>query len=177
MSSATHAGNGHQGSHAEAEPARQTSKPRGDAPPAGPPIGRLIAELREYFSLYVTARKEQFQLRVQQALVGVVAAVAGVFVLAGIAVTSAALCVIGLAQGLAALLHASWAGNLIVGVVILLALGAVLYFGLNGMITGHKRKTVESHERRRDEQRRAFGHDVDERARRQASVRSRVSGP
>ena len=124
-----------------------------------------IAELREYASYFLAAKIDGLKVGLRNAgiyaALGVLGAIAG----AGLIVMAVALFLIGCAHGLGALFGGrDWLGDLIVGVVVLaiVAVGAIL--GLK-MVTGSSRKkTVEKYETRQHQQRRSYGHDVQQRA-------------
>jgi hypothetical protein len=125
-----------------------------------------FAELREYFSYFVAAKLDGIKLSLRRA--GIFAALGIVALLAGSAlvVTAVVMVCAGLAQLIAQALDGrAWAGNLIVGLGVLLLVGGGTWFGMS-FLTGKSRKwTVKKYELRRTRQRADFGHDVHDVAR------------
>jgi len=124
-----------------------------------------VSELREYAGYFVSAKIDALKIGLRNAgiyaALGILGAIAG----ASFIVIAAGLFLIGCAHGLGAAFGGrDWLGDLIVGVIVLavVAIGAIM--GLK-MVTGSSRKkTVEKYETRQHQQRRSYGHDVNQRA-------------
>jgi hypothetical protein len=131
---------------------------------------RAFGELREYAGYFVAAKLDGIKLSVRR--IGTLAVVGVIGLLAGgaIVATAAVLLCIGLAQAVATLfahdngVPRTWLGNLIVGLVLLLAVGGGAYLLVSRLIGSSKKATVKKYELSRQRQRADFGHDVLQRA-------------
>jgi len=125
-----------------------------------------LAELREYVAYFLAAKFDGIKLSLRR--IGIFAAIGIIALLAGgaLVVTAVVMVCGGLAQLVAdALGGRAWAGNLIVGLAVLLLVGGGAWFGMS-YLTGTSRKlTVKKYELRRTRQRADFGHDVHDVAR------------
>lgn len=147
-----------------AEAAEQPSD--GQAPHPLEPLLAHIGELREYASTYLAARLDRMKLTGRMiAFWAVVGLLAGVMGLAA-AVTAVVLLMLGIADGLAALLgNHAWAGYLLCGGGFLVVLTVALVLFKRSWFRTSRRRTIEKYERRHQAQRAAYGHDVAQRAR------------
>ena len=134
---------------------------------------RSLGELREYVGYFVAAKLDGIKLTVRR--VGVMAVVGVIGLLAGgaIVATAAVLFCVGLAQAVATMLAhengvpRTWLGNLIVGLLLLLVIGAGAWLMMSRLIGSSRKATVKKYELRRQRERADFGHDVLQRAREQ----------
>lgn len=122
-------------------------------------------EIREYAGYYVSTKtdalKNKITMLVIYAVLGIVAGVVGLAVLA----TAGVLLVRGIAEALGAAFGKQWLGDLVtsIGLLILLAGGA--FIGLKVLSGTFKRKLMAKYEQRHQEQRERFGTDVFQRSR------------
>jgi hypothetical protein len=143
------------------------ASPEEDIPPDPlPPIMAHLAELREYFSHYVSITRDQFKLSLRNlvlyASLGLLGAVAGTAML----VTAAVLLLQGCVNGLEVLLGGRlWAAQLIVGAIVLTAAGIAAWRFAVGFTESTRKSMVDKYDERHLAQRNRFGHDVQERAR------------
>ena len=154
-------GNGRTRSSESSDKSETTSE---RVPPYQPLLDDL-SSLREYAAYYVSARIDGVKHSVRRALlwaaVGLMGMVAGAVVL----ISAIVFVLDGISAGLAALLGGRrWAGDLITGSVILGGIALVGYLAIHGWIHSSWHKTVEKYDRRRDQERGQFGHDVGQRA-------------
>jgi hypothetical protein len=146
--------------------------PTGQCVPGGTPAENFrsaldrLAELKEYASYFVAAKLDALKLTVRNVGIYAVLGLIGGIVAATMAVVAVVLLLVGAAHGIGAALGGMyWLGDLIIGVFILglIAVGAVL--GLKMLTRSFKKSTVDKYETRQHQQRRNFGHDVEQRAR------------
>jgi hypothetical protein len=146
------------------------ARPSSDTPEPSvvPPVdafksaGRHFAEFKAFAAHYFAAKADAAKLSVRKiilaVLLGAVAGVAGIAMLA----TAAVLVLVGLANAIGAAFDPPkpWVGQLIVGVVVLLGtMGAVVL--MVRKITGASRaRTVAKYESKHVQERRQFGHDI-----------------
>jgi hypothetical protein len=125
-----------------------------------------LAELREYVAYYVSARLDRLKLSLRRAGLLAAVAVVGLIVGSTVLVCGAVLLCVGLAQAISAVLGGrAWAGNLIVGISILLLVGGGGWLGLRWLRGSLRKRTVQKYELRQTRQRDAFGRDVEQSAR------------
>ncbi len=129
-----------------------------------------IGELKEYASHFVAAKADGIKASLRKAAVygalGALAAVAG----AAAIVTGVVLLLNGLAQAIALLLGGRmWAGNLIVGFLLICAVALGAWLGVRRFFGSSRARTVDRYERRLQQQRANFGHDARERAAEQSA--------
>jgi hypothetical protein len=128
-----------------------------------------LAELREYAALYLATHADSVKLSARQAVLKAAVGVIGLVAAVAIVATAGVLLVTGMANGIALLLgDRLWAGQLITAVVILSVLAGGAYAGLRIVLKSSRNRTVEKYERRHQQQRAAFGHDVRQRAQQSA---------
>ncbi|HEX5244165.1 MAG TPA: hypothetical protein VFW23_12955 [Tepidisphaeraceae bacterium] len=129
-----------------------------------------LAELREYALYFVSAKLDGIKLSLRNAVIyaglGIVGALAGGAVIA----VAAALLVIGAAHGIGAALggHA-WLGDLIIGVLVLAVVGIGAVMAVKWLTKSFHQQLVNKYQSRQQEQRRTYGHDVQQRADEQRS--------
>jgi hypothetical protein len=143
-----------------------------NAPEAAPPVEgiqnalRSLSEIREYIAYFITAKIDGLKVSLRR--IGIFAALGGIGLVAGAAaiVTATVLVIVGLAQAIGLLLGGNfWAGNLIVGLLLLGLIGAGAYLAVSRLFKASRKATVKKYELRRQRQRADFGHDVIDRAR------------
>ena len=166
----------------------QSSAPRTEpsaaveTPPKGEPAEQFkfavsrLAELREYALYYVTAKLDGLKLSLRNALIyaglGVVGALAG----GAIVAVAAALLLIGAAHGIGAALGGNaWLGDLIIGVLVLAAVGIGAVMVLKGLTKSFHQQLVNKYQSRQQEQRRTYGHDVNQRANEQRASKRPIN--
>jgi len=124
-----------------------------------------VGELKEYASLYVAAKMDSLKLSVRNlvlyAVLGVLGLVAGTALLV--------MAVVQLLSGLAGVIAAGlggrmWAGNLIVGFVLLVGTFVGAWLMVRKMFNSSRKRTVERYERRLQRQRVDFGADAQQRS-------------
>jgi len=151
-----------------------TSDPR-DASAAAPPpnpataaaraIPGYISELISYASYWLAAKIDSIKLGVRNAVIYAALGVVGLIAAGGMIVTGVVLLLVGLAHAIsAALWHTEWAGDLIVGALVLIVIFAGVYIGLNRFMGASRKKTEQKYEGKRIEQRVQHGRDVSDRA-------------
>lgn len=124
-----------------------------------------LAELKEYALYFVTAKLDGIKLSLRNAVIyaglGIIGALAGGAVIA----VAAALLVIGAAHGIGAALggHA-WLGDLIIGVFVLAVVGIGAVMAVKWLTKSFHQQLVNKYQSRQQEQRRTYGHDVQQRA-------------
>jgi len=124
-----------------------------------------FGEIREYASYYFSTKTDALKNKITMlaiyAVLGIVAGVVGLAVLA----TAGVLLVRGIAEALGAAFGKQWLGDLVtsVGLLVLLAGGA--FIGLKVLSGTFKRKLMAKYEQRHQEQRERFGTDVFQRSR------------
>lgn len=143
------------------------SDPTEAAPPHPlEPLLAHLAELREYAATYVAARADRMKLTVRTiAFWAMAGLLAGVLAMTAV-VTAVVLLLVGIADGLSALLgDNAWAGYMLCGggVMLLLAVGLMVF--KRKWFQSSRRRTIQKYERRHQAQRAAYGHDVAQRAR------------
>jgi hypothetical protein len=141
----------------------------GDNPsPPGEAFREALAQIRElwnYAQHFFEAKLDTARLTFRNTLilfgVGALMMMASLSIL----VTAIVIFCIGLAQAMAALLGGHmWAGNLIVGAFLILAMLLGIWIGVRRLSDAWKLRTVEHYERKLRRQRIDLGHDVRERA-------------
>jgi len=124
-----------------------------------------LGELKDYAAQFVAAKAGSIKAGIRNGVawtvLGILALIAGTAII----VTAAALLVIGLAQAVAALLGGyAWAGNLIVGFVVLGAILLTGWLAVRHFFNASRSKTLASYERRLQQQRAHHGHDARQRS-------------
>lgn len=124
-----------------------------------------LAELKEYALYFVSVKLDGIKLSLRNAVIyaglGIIGAMAGGAVIA----VAAALLVIGAAHGIGAALGGNaWLGDLIIGVLVLAVVGIGAVMAVKWLTKSFHQQLVNKYQSRQQEQRRAYGHDVQERA-------------
>lgn len=126
---------------------------------------RRFAELREYLAYFLSLRIDRLRVTVRRTVILAVLGIVALIVGAAVVATGSVLLCIGLAEALSAAMGGrAWAGNLLVGAVVLLSLGIGCWIGLARLRACFRRRTVQKYELRQKRQRSEFGHDVGEQA-------------
>jgi len=125
-----------------------------------------FAELKAYFAQYIAARADGIKLSVRKVVLLAVMGVLGLLVGGAVLVTAAVIIVTGLAQLIGHLLgDRLWAGNLIVGVLVLGLVGLMTWLVVRKMTQASHKATVNRYERRLKQQRVTLdGHDARQRS-------------
>jgi len=135
-----------------------------------------LAELKEYALYFVTAKLDGIKLSLRNAVIyaglGIIGALAGGAVIA----VAAALLVIGAAHGIGAALggHA-WLGDLIIGVMVLAVVGIGAVMAVKWLTKSFHQQLVNKYQGRQQEQRRTYGHDVNQRANEQRASKRPIN--
>lgn len=149
------AGNGHDGDSPDATPGESFSAAM-----------KHLAEVQAYARQFVSAKLAGIKLSIRNvviyAILGVVALLTG----GAMVVTAASLIVVGLSQWIGHLLgDRAWAGNLIVGALILGLTVGVAMFAVRKIFNVSREATVKGYERRLKQQRVTLdGHDARQRS-------------
>lgn len=129
-----------------------------------------LAELKEYALYFVSAKLDGIKLSLRSAMIyaglGIIGALAGGAVIA----VAAALLLIGAAHGIGAALGGNaWLGDLIIGVLVLAVVGIGAVMTVKWLTKSFHQQLVNKYQSRQQEQRRTYGHDVQQRADEQRS--------
>jgi hypothetical protein len=124
----------------------------------------FLAELRAYFRYYFGAKLDGYKASARLAVIYAVLAVLGLIVVASVLATSVFLVLWGLAYGLGRLLGHIWAGQLIVGLLVLGGIALAIWIVIRRFTLTTRLRTEQKYEQQRTQQRVHFGHDVHERA-------------
>lgn len=119
-----------------------------------------LDQLREYASLFVTARIDSAKASIRSAILGLILAAFGAVAVTSLVVTASVFVLSGVAQGLGRLFgDHPWIGTLLTGLVTLTGIG----IGALGAIAARRnrdlKKAVEKYGARRAKQRVQFGDD------------------
>lgn len=128
-------------------------------------LWRTLAEILEYASCWVSLETDALRARVRKVVQTLVLGVVCGLVGATLAIVSVVMVMTGLARAASAVLGVGpGAGELIVGSAALVLIGIGLF--TIGRLSSRRamRATVERYAKRRDQQRRRFGHDITTRA-------------
>lgn len=132
------------------------------------PLGHLtqdLAALQGYVLHYLAARSEAVTARIKKTVLWAVLGLAGGVAALTALVVAVVLVLGGAADGIASALGGrAWAGELIVGGVVLFVIALSAWIGLRYRLNLSRRRVKEQYERRRQHQRNAFGKDVAQRA-------------
>jgi len=124
-----------------------------------------LGEIREYAAHFVSAKIDSTKASVRR--IGLLIAI-GILGLVGAAAfvgVAVVLALVGLANAIGAALGGRiWAGQLIVGFGLVIAVVVVAMLGLKMMNNSWRRQTEKKYEARIQQQRRRYGHDANERA-------------
>lgn len=159
----TNFGESSQSAYGEEEPPRTNGSAKG--PEAFRHLYSQLEELGDYARLYASAKKDALTSSVRRlalwAALGIV--VASIAVTA--VVTATVLAMVGLAQLLGeAFGDRLWAGYLVSGGGLLVALVVGLLLAMKLLDSKFRKQTVQKYERRHQAQRARFGHDASERS-------------
>lgn len=124
-----------------------------------------LAELKKYGLYFVSAKLDGIKLSLRSAMIyaglGIIGALAGGAVIA----VAAALLLIGAAHGIGAALGGNaWLGDLIIGVLVLAVVGIGAMMAVKWLTKSFHQQLVNKYQSRQQEQRRTYGHDVQQRA-------------
>ncbi|MBC8107010.1 MAG: phage holin family protein [Anaerolineae bacterium] len=123
---------------------------------------RHLGEAKEYASNFLAAKVDATKLSFRRAVMMI-----GFFVIAGITgagvlITAAVLLTNGIATGIGNLFDPAkvWLGQIIVGLLVIIAANVGVYLLIRSAMRASRDKTVQKYETRHNEQRRRYGHDV-----------------
>jgi hypothetical protein len=122
-------------------------------------------EFRTYLSYYLTVQMDRLMLSIRGMVIGLAISVLLLIGLGAMLVMAA----VQICSGIAELLTMAfggrvWAGDLVTGAIIWIAVLATAYFGVSSMVARSRKATMEKYEQLRAEQRAAVGRDAEERA-------------
>lgn len=124
-----------------------------------------FGELSAYIGQYINAKVGGVRASVRNLVIYAILGVLGLIAGGAMIVTAASIIVLGLAQMVGHFLgDRIWAGNLIVGVLLLGAVVLVTVMAVKKMFNSSRQATVNSHERRLKQQRVTLGHDARQRS-------------
>lgn len=125
---------------------------------------RHVAELREYAAYFLSAKVDSVKLSVRKVAIYAALGVVGLMAGGALVVSAIVLLCWGLAGAFAAIFGVWWLGYIIMGVLLMVVLGAGIGLGLKRITGQWKRATEDKYEQRRERQQTEFGHNVHERA-------------
>lgn len=123
-------------------------------------VSAHLRELIGYASYWLAAKIDSIKLSVRNAAVYAALGVIGLLGAVALIVTAVVLLLLGFARLLDRLTNTSWAGDLIVSVVVLGGLAGGIYIGLNKFLGTSRKKTELKYEAKRIQQRAEHGRDV-----------------
>jgi hypothetical protein len=124
-----------------------------------------IGELKEYAAHYLSARVDALKLTVRNAVLWIAVGALALLAALSVIVTAIVILCVGLAQAIAAALGGRvWAGNLIVGAVLIGGTVLGVWIGLKRLIAASRSRTMERYERKLRRERVELGHDAQERS-------------
>ncbi len=140
-----------------------------DQPPQAPTdalhSARLhFEELREYIAYLITAKIDSIKATFRNVGLYIALGVIGLFIAGAAAATSVVLLLVGLAGAVGAIFHRQWLGNLIVGFILVAAIGMGAWIFYSRFTRAARERTKEKYESLKRQQRARFGTDVAERA-------------
>ncbi len=145
-------------------PPQSPEGPAGESPVEA--LGKHLAVLADSLSYFLSVRADRVKLRIRRALWWAIAGAVGLVAGATALVVAVVLLLSGIAHGLAALLGGRlWAGELLVGFVVLFGAGLALALVAARGFQVSLRQTRQKYEQWQSRQRAVFGKDVTERAR------------
>jgi hypothetical protein len=125
-----------------------------------------FAELKSHANYFVSAKVDGVKARGKKIAILAALGLVGLLVAVGVLFSAAFLLLAGIANGLGALFHHLWLGQLVVGFVVLAAVGLGAWIALKKITSASRKQTEQKYASKRNQQRAEFGHDVHERARR-----------
>ncbi len=125
-----------------------------------------FAELKSYAGYYVSAKIDGIKATGKKIAIYAALGIVGLLVVTGILFSAAFLLLAGIANGLGALFHHVWLGQIVVGLVVLAAVGLGVWIAMKKVTAASRKQTEQKYASKRNQQRVEFGHDVDDRARR-----------
>ena len=124
-----------------------------------------FAEVRAYAQQYLTARIDQLKLTARKIAILAVLGIVGLFALGAMVIIALVLLLAGFAGAIGSALGGRmWAGDLIVGAVVLGVFAAGAYVGLGMLNKASLKSTVKKYELAQKQQRDSFGRSSRDRA-------------
>lgn len=132
-----------------------------------------FAELKEYAGYYVAAKADSIKVTLRNIAIYAVLGIVGGIVGLGFLITAVVLLLNGLAGAVGAMFNPDrpWAGDLIVGLLLVGGAAAAVIYGLKSITGSSRKRTIEKYENRKRDERNVYGHDVQDRAAEQERVR------
>lgn len=128
-------------------------------------LGAHWAEVQEYVGYLIATRIDALKLSVRSAILYGALGIVGLLAAVAAVATAVVLLLIGAANAISALLGGyAWAGQLIVGLVVLIFVFAAAFIAISKLTGSSRHQTVKKYESRKRQQRFRFGHDVGQRA-------------
>lgn len=129
-------------------------------------LSTRLAEIGEYASYFISAKSDALKLSLRTAILYAALGVVGLIVALSAIATAVVLFLVGAADAIGAALRGrAWAGDLVIGGFIILAIVIAIPLVLKKVTNSSRTKTVEKYESRKHTQDARFGHDVADRAR------------
>ena len=125
----------------------------------------FFAELKSYAGYFVSAKVDGIKATGKKIAIYAALGMVGLFVAIGILFSAAFLLLAGIANGLGALFHHVWLGQIVVGLLVLAAVGIGAWIALKKITAASRQQTEQKYASKRNQQRVDFGHDVHDRAR------------
>ena len=136
-----------------------------------------FAEVKEYAGYYVGAKLDGMKLTFRNialyAVLGIVGGIAGL----GFLITAVVLLLTGLAGLIGEIFPHKWehwGGNLVLGLILVGGTVGVIIFGLKSITGSSRKRTIEKYENRKRDERRVYGHDVQQRAAEQERLKQQT---
>ncbi len=124
-----------------------------------------IREIGEYVSYYVATKADAAKLAIRSAILYGALGIVALLGAGTVVVVAVVLMLVGLAKAIGAALGGmEWLGDLIVGVGVLVVIGAGAMIAVKRMTGSSRKQTVDKYESRKRRQRHEFGQDIRQRA-------------
>ena len=133
-------------------------------------IPQLIAEAKEYAAYFLSAKIDGIKLSVRNLGIYAGLGIIGFVAFSALITTAVVLLLIGVSAALSHLFTNlinpkwAWLGPLLVGLILLSAIGVGAWIGLKRLSEKFRQATVQKYEQRQNWERGQFGHNVKERA-------------
>jgi hypothetical protein len=120
-----------------------------------------LGEIRDYVAYYLSTRADAIRLAIRNEMFFVAFGVVGLLAVGAAVIVAVTLLFLGIADGLGAALHGRiWLGDLIVGVVMLVAVAIAGRIGFLKITALSRTRLVDKYESFKRDQRERFGRDI-----------------
>ena len=136
-----------------------------------------FAEVKEYAGYYVGAKLDGIKLTFRNIALYAVLGIVGGIVGLGFLITAVVLLLTGLAGLIGEIFPQKWehwGGNLVLGLLLVGGTVAAILFGLKSITGSSRKRTIEKYENRKRDERRVYGHDVQQRAAEQERLKQQT---